>query len=116
MLNNLTNKWVPFTNWSYYYQTGMLNSDLTILSNLFMDNPSQVIWMIELSTYISSRNVRGSSSIILYINFPPMSGTCAISPTNGTDETLFTINCYGWIDPDGFEFAKKIFKKMVFLR
>ena len=115
MLNNLTNQWVPFTNNSYYYQTGILNSDLTILSNLFMDNPKQVIWMVELNTYISSRNVSGSSSIILYVNFPPMSGTCAISPTSGTDETLFTISCYGWIDPDGFLISFAYYGKLLSL-
>ena len=101
MLNNLTNQWVPFTNSSYYYQTGVLNSDLTMLSSLFLDNPKQVIWMVELNIFIPIRNVSGLSSIILYVNFPPMLGTCNVSPISGTVDTLFTFNCFGWIDHDG---------------
>jgi len=101
MLNNVTNQWLEFTDNSYFYQTGQSNSDLTILSDLFMNNTNQVIWMIELTVFISSRNVSGYSSIILYVNFPPKLGTCDISPTSGTTDTLFTLNCYGWIDSDG---------------
>jgi hypothetical protein len=101
MLNNVTNQWLEFTDNSYFYQTGHSNSDLTVLSDLFMNNTNQVIWMIELAVFISSRNVSGYSSIILYVNFPPKSGTCDIIPTSGTTETLFTLKCYGWIDPDG---------------
>jgi len=102
MLNNSTNQWIPFKNSSNYFQTGMVHSDLTVLSDAFLNHPQQVIWMIELNLYISSRNVSGSSSIILNVNFPPMSGTCNISPASGTTSTLFTIVCFGWIDPDGF--------------
>ena len=101
MLNNVDNQWLEFTDNSFFYQTGQSNSDLTILSDLFMNNTNQVIWMIELTVFISSRNVSGYSSIILYVNFPPKTGTCDISPTSGTTETLFTLNCFGWIDPDG---------------
>ena len=113
MLNNLTNQWVPFTNSSYFYQTGMLNSDLTVLSSLFLDNPKQVIWMVELNIFIPSRNVSGFSSIILYVNFPPMLGTCSVSPKSGTVNTLFTFNCFGWIDPDGFLISFAYYGKLL---
>ena len=102
VFNNNTNLWTPFTNSSFYYQTGPANSDLTILSDLFMANPKQVLWKIELNVFIISRNVSGYSSIIMQVNFPPMSGSCNINPILGTTNTLFTINCFDWIDPDGF--------------
>lgn len=102
MLNNSTNQWIPFENNSFFYQTGLLNSDLTVLHDAFMNNPQQVIWMVELNLFISSRNVSGSSSIILYVNFPPISGICNINPLWGTTETVFTLSCFGWLDPDGF--------------
>ena len=101
MYNNNTNQWTPFTNSSYYYQTGPSNADLTMLSDLFMANQQQVLWQIELTVFITSRNVSGFSSVIMQVNFPPMSGICNINPLSGTTNTLFTINCINWIDPDG---------------
>ena len=102
MLNNVTNQWLPFSNSSYFYQTGRSNSDLTVLSDTFKNNPTQAYWMIKLNVYISSRNVSGSSSIVLYVNFPPMSGACNINPISFKTSTFFTINCYDWIDQGGF--------------
>lgn len=67
-----------------------------------MNYPEQVIWKVELTAFISSRNVSGYSSIFLYVNFPPMPGSCDISPKSGTVYTMFTINCFGWTDQDGF--------------
>jgi hypothetical protein len=102
MLNNVTNQWISFSNSSFFYQTGSSNSDLTVFSDTFMKNPKQVIWMIKLNVYISSRNVSGSFSIVLYVNFPPMSGTCNVNPISFTTSTFFTIHCFDWIDQDGF--------------
>ena len=102
LLNNVTNQWISFRNSSYYFQYGQSNSNLTILGDMFKNNREQVIWMIELNVYITSRNISGSSSIILYVNFPPMSGTCNMNPLIGTTSTIFTINCFNWIDSDGF--------------
>ena len=101
MLNTSTNTWILFTNVSYYYTTGNPNAYLTILRNIFDDYSHQVLWKIEVTAYIASRNVSGSSSMMIKVNFPPKYGSCYIDPHNGTTLTIFTINCSNWLDPDG---------------
>ena len=95
-------KWIPFTNTSYYYTTGLSpQKDLTVKEDLFIDYSLQIIWKIELDVFVPSKNTSGSTSIVFYINFPPRSGSCTINPQNGTTDTLFSISCINWIDLDG---------------
>jgi hypothetical protein len=104
MLNTITNQWIPFTNSSYYYQTDLSDSFLTIRQNLFKDFPYQIIWKVELvvNTVLSNNeNVNGSSSLIFYVNFPPKYGSCDINPKNGTTSTQFEIICTNWVDSNG---------------
>ena len=104
MLNSLTNQWIPFTNSSYYYQTDLTNSFLTIRKNLFEVFPSQTIWKVELvvnSVLSNNENVFGSTSMIFYVNFPPKSGSCDINPKNGSTSTQFQIICTNWVDSNG---------------
>jgi hypothetical protein len=104
MFNSITNEWIPFTNTSYYYQTDLSNSFLTIRQNLFEDFPSQIVLKVELvitTVSSSNENVNGSTSIIFYMNFPPKSGSCDINPKNGTTSTQFEIICTNWVDSNG---------------
>jgi hypothetical protein len=114
MHSSITNQWIPFTNSSYYYQTDLTpNSFLTIRQNLFEDFSSQIIWKVEL--VVNNENVYGSTSMLLYVNFPPKSGSCDINPKNGTTSSQFQIICKNWVDSNGdvtkysFYSKKKIF-------
>jgi len=103
MLNSSSNQWIPFTNNSYYYYTGLNpQTDLTIKEELFHDFPSQTILKVELNVYVPSKNSSGSASILFIVNFPPRNGLCDISPKNGTTYTLFSISCWNWMDTDGY--------------
>ena len=99
-LDTITNQWLLFTNSSYYY-TENNGLSLTMLENLFSDYSSQTIWKVELVALIPSRNASGSSSVMFYVNFPPRSGSCDVNPKNGSTNTLFSISCSNWVDPDG---------------
>lgn len=101
MYDDVNNLWPPYTNNLNYFQTGRANSDLTILSDLFMGNPQQIIWKIELNVFSSTQNLTGYTSILLYVNFPPIPGSCNVDPLLGTTSTLFTLTCVGWFDSDG---------------
>jgi len=96
----ITNQWLLFTNSSYYY-TENNGLSLTMLENLFSDYSSQTIWKVELVALIPSRNASGSSSVMFYVNFPPRLGWCDVNPKNGSTNTLFSISCSNWVDPDG---------------
>jgi hypothetical protein len=96
MLN--AKQWIPFTNISYFIYTGLAPyTSLTVKEDLFFDNFPQKIWKIDFGTL----NTNSSSAIVFYVNFPPRFGTCDISPTNGTTNTLFSIMCLNWMDLDG---------------
>ena len=44
----------------------------------------------------------GNSMIVLVRNQLPQNGTCSVDKTNGTAmETVFTVTCQNWVDPDG---------------
>ncbi len=106
-LNAGTSQWSLLTNSSYYYTSGQSNTDLTILDNLFNDFPSQAIWKVELSvnvvsTLYSNQTFQGLSSMQIYVNFPPLPGSCAVSPTEGNTTSLFYFICNSWTDPSGF--------------
>jgi hypothetical protein len=105
-LDSTSGQWSIFTNSLYYYTSGQSNTDLTILDNLFTDYPSQIIWKVELtvslvSSLFTNQTFQGTSSMQIYVNFPPLSGICGVSPTQGNTTSLFTITCNSWTDPDG---------------
>jgi hypothetical protein len=103
MLNTGSNQWISFTNNSYYFYTGLSpQTDLTIKEKLFRDFPSQTIWKIELNVYVPRTTTSGSTSILFLVNFPPINGSCDITPKNGTTNTLFSISCWNWFDTDGY--------------
>ena len=117
-LNNTTNQWSLFTNNSYFYVTGKVLSDLTIKKELFSDFPTQIIWKINF--IINDINLlliqtQASSSIIFYVNHPPLSGSCDINPKNGTTSTLFYIYCSKWVDSNGVSASNYVFYGEYFL-
>ena len=116
MLSSVNNTWIPFKNSSYYLLSGSLNSDLTILKNLFNDYPTQYIWKIQLNVYVvySNQTFVGSTSTQVFVNFPPSSGLCNINPTNGTTNTIFKISCNGWTDSSGAVASYSFYGKLFF--
>jgi hypothetical protein len=44
--------------------------------------------------------ISSNSTFDVEINQPPKPGSCSIDPLNGTIITLFTINCFNWMDQD----------------
>ena len=117
-LNNITNQWSLFTNNSFYYLTGKSLSDLTINKELFSDFSTQAIWKINF--IINDINphlvqTQASSSIIFYVNHPPLSGSCDINPKNGTTSTLFNIYCTNWVDSNGVLATNYVFYGKYFL-
>ena len=102
MLNSTTKQWIPFTNPSFYFYTGLYPyKDLTIKEDFFQNYSSQSIWKVELNIFVPSKNLSGSASILFLVNFPPKDGSCDINTKNGTTETIFSISCKNWFDTDG---------------
>jgi hypothetical protein len=102
MLSSSSNRWISFTNNSYYFYTGLTpETDLTIKEELFQNFPYLPILKVDLNVYVPSKNSSGSASILFLVNFPPKNGLCDISPKNGTTDTLFSISCWNWMDTDG---------------
>jgi hypothetical protein len=102
-LDTQTNQFFLFEDRKYVYQYNYIYSFLTILSDFFSLNPNQNIYKVEYSVFIESRNVSGSSSLILYVNFPPKYGKCDINPKTGTALiTQFIIVCSNFRDQNGF--------------
>jgi hypothetical protein len=102
MLSPSSNRWISFTNNSFYFYTGLNpQTDLTIKEELFQNFPYLPILKVDLNVYVPSKNTSGSASIIFLVNFPPRNGLCDINPKNGTTDTLFSISCWNWIDTDG---------------
>ena len=105
-LDSTSGEWSLLTNSLYFYTSGKSNTDLTILDNLFSDYPSQAIWKVELtvsftSALFTNETYQGTSSMQIYVNFPPLPGICTVNPTEGNTTSLFTISCNSWTDPDG---------------
>ena len=93
---NSSNQWNLYTNASYFYQTGRAGSDITMLSDIFFEFSYVLVWKIEMIvnlTTFDNLNLIGASSIIIYVNQPPIPGSCDIIPKNGTTSDLFTIFC-----------------------
>ena len=100
---DIQEKWYPYASNDSY--TGQTTADLTAFTKLFQDNPDTHIWKFTLEAKAMSAETgvaKGASSLIVYINQVPTSGTCSISPLSGTSvSTVFTIDCANWLDPDG---------------
>ena len=102
MLNSTKKQWIPFTNPSFYFYTGLYPyKELTIKEKLFQNYSSQSIWKVELIIFVPNKNLSGSASIIFLVNFPPKGGSCDINPKNGTTSTQFQIICTDWVDLNG---------------
>ena len=98
----ITNQWIPFTNTSYYFYTGIMpQTSLTVKEDLFRDYPLQKAWKIELNVFVPSKNKSGSASIQFFVNIPPQQGSCDVNPKQATTNTPFGISCMNWVDPDG---------------
>ena len=114
MLNTNTNQWTTFSNYSYLYVSGPFSSDLTACKSLFHDYSTQLIWKFELTIEIANKNESGSTSLIVFVNHPPLFGSCDITPINGSSSTLFDINCINWNDnPVNYAFYGKILLKSI---
>ncbi len=107
----------------YFFAWGEHNSDLSAFPSLFRDYPSQFEWKFELSLFMGSTskntNFTTTTSLLIYVNHPPKSGSCNIEPKNGTTSTLFNIYCDAWIDEVGhvaaFAFYGLIFFSIIVL-
>ncbi|CAF0863211.1 unnamed protein product [Brachionus calyciflorus] len=101
--NDIEEKWVPFYNTSNLRNVD--SKELTIENNLFNENPSTKFWKFELTLKtisLTSGIAVGKASLIVKINEIPKDGTCDIDNSRGIPfETIFTITCKNWIDPDG---------------
>ena len=97
----LSNTWTPFQLSQNFTRQGHNETELLIDKSLFETYSNRQLWKVEFITYVltyKNESLRGSSSIFLYVNFPPAKGTCSISPKNGTTSTIFTVNCKKWTD------------------
>ena len=101
IFDSISRKWNQFTKSSYYYLTGKTQSDLTIKKHLFSDYKNQSVWKIDLilinKNPLQDQTQLATSSLIVYVNQPPSSGTCDIDPKSGTTSTFFSITCSNWI-------------------
>ena len=104
MLNTSINTWISFTNNSYFFKSNQSESNLIILKDLFKDYPNVVYWKfkmtVDLLTY-ANESFTTYSSLLFYVNFSPLNGTCDAGPKQGTVETIFSISCDYWFDRDG---------------
>ena len=99
---SLQEAWILYSNITYH--ATQVDLELTLRASLFNENAKQSIWKIELEVLVESLVKPASfvsSSIIVYVNQPPYRGSCTCYPNNGTSNTLYTLNCDGWLDSDG---------------
>ena len=114
-LNNQTNQFEIIRDATFYYQYTYLTTYLTVMSDFFKSEPNQIIYKVEYSVLISSRNVSSSTFLLIHVNFPPDHGTCDITPKIGTVlNTQFTISCSDFVDNDGFLVFYSFYGKYLF--
>jgi hypothetical protein len=101
MLDGIKNETIKLENQSYYFTTDSSKLNLAIRKELFQDFSTFKYWKIELVSFSFDKNLTTSSSLLFYVNQPPVPGMCNINPKNGTTSTLFTIYCTDWKDDDG---------------
>ena len=98
------NAWTPFTNVSYFYKSNLSDTGLVISKDLFIDYSNRIYWKVQMTSTLitySRSNLTGFSSVLFYVNFSPLNGTCDINPKNGSTNDLFNIDCNHWADSDG---------------
>ncbi len=79
--------------------------DLTISSLLFQKYTNTTYWKVLfiVETITNGILLNGTSELIFKTNQLPFNGTCNINNQTGLAlETYFKINCFDWIDNDGF--------------
>jgi hypothetical protein len=89
------------------FTNGTTTRELTIYKEFFSLIPSVrkykidfIVDTVEQSTGFVSK---GTASLVIVLNDLPIPGTCSIGTTTGTSpDTLFTVTCTGWTDPDGY--------------
>ena len=85
----------------FYENLGRNNNQFTSTNRLFVENPAVQYWRFEVIYRFTS--AISSSALSFVMNRPPSSGSCSISPSNGTTSTLFTITCSAWSDENGIK-------------
>ena len=97
-IQNIT--WEIYSNQNSIISSTDINSaDLKIPSDFFGENTNEIIsW--QFTVFYSFPEQIINKTITIQINKPPKNGSCSIDPLNGTVDTLFTINCSNWTDPD----------------
>ena len=97
------------------FNKGSTTNELTLTPDLFKTESLVTVWKIEYEIKYGT-NAKNSfssrTSTLLMVNQLPQSGLCSTTPSNGfVAQTLFSISCTGWTDPDGlvnnFEFYAK---------
>ncbi len=79
-----------------------MNTDkLTISNDFFNENKQITYWQFEVIYTFESETSKNTFNIEM--NEGPKNGSCMIHPSIGTIDTIFTINCSGWIDDDGIK-------------
>jgi hypothetical protein len=90
--------------------SGMNTSNFTAINKLFLKYSHIKYWRFEV-TYLFETKI-SLSALDFIINQSPYNGTCSISPSNGTTDTLFDISCPNWFDENeikDYSFYGKIF-------
>lgn len=85
----------------FYENLGRNTNQFTSTNRLFVENPAVQYWRFEVIYRFASAIT--SSALNFVMNRPPSSGSCSISPSNGTTSTLFTITCSAWSDENGIK-------------
>lgn len=112
-LDTASGQWMIFTNYSYYHTPTLSPTDLTVSKSLFMDYSSYLIWRVDLITSSMTFSI-STTSMLVYVNQPPIPSMCSINPTIGTTSTLFTINCDNWSDSKDGQFVNFTFYGIIF--
>ena len=97
-------EWTLFTQMSTYRNIwffGSNTSNFTATNQLFPSYPQIKFWRFQVTYSFPSET--SSSALNFIINQPPVNGSCMVTPSNGTTNTLFAIICADWIDDDGLK-------------
>lgn len=77
---------------------GTNTTNFTATNQLFRQNPQYTLWKFEvIYTFPAATS---SSALNFLVNRPPSNGSCSITPSQGTMNTLFIISCPDWFDED----------------
>ncbi|CAF1144423.1 unnamed protein product [Adineta ricciae] len=89
--NLLVNQMNFYENIWFY---GRNTNRFTTTKDLFGLYPNETYWKFEV--VYSFETFNSISALNFEINRPPSNGSCQISPSNGTTNTLFNITCSNW--------------------